>query len=183
MTSRIIDKKQDLLLNSISSFYLQEPNYISKLIQILNGEYASLRLIDWFVTNFAKKHNISYRVDSLNEVVKVYISYKSQLKSYSKKQFDPFNRTQRINFYYAPDQFITTTISQLNFFRWAIKYNVIDYIKENKNDIDNDMNASLNYVYNKKTDTKTERKKRKALSIAATKFLNKDDITILVKIT
>ena len=58
MTSRIIDKKQDLLLNSISSFYLQEPNYISKLIQILNGEYASLRLIDWFVTNFAKKHNL-----------------------------------------------------------------------------------------------------------------------------
>lgn len=182
MNTRIIDKKQDLLLNSISGFYLQEPTHIDKLVQILNGEYASLRLIDWFVTNYSKKHNISYNTKSSAEIFKVYISYKSQLKSYSKKQFDPFNRTQRINFYYTPEKFITTTISQLNFFRWAIQYNVIDYIKDHIEDIDKDMNASLNYVY-KKTGEKTDRKKRKALSISATKFLNKDDITILVKIT
>ena len=128
------------------------------------------------------KHNISYHTNPSAEIFKVYISYKSQLKSYSKKQFDPFNRTQRINFYYTPEKFITTTISQLNFFRWAIEYNVIDYIKDHIEDIDKDMNASLNYVY-KKTGEKTDRKKRKALSISATKFLNKDDITILVKIT
>lgn len=70
----------------------------------------------------------------------------------------------------------------MNFFRWAIQYDVIDYIKDHIEDIDKDMNASLNYVY-KKTGEKTDRKKRKALSISATKFLNKDDITILVKIT
>ena len=191
--STIIDKKQDLLLDSISQFYLSKKEHIDKLVDILNGKYASLRIIDWFATNYSKKYNIGYslaRDDNKNtltstsqqELFKVYINYKSQLKSYSKKQFDPFNRTQRIKFYYEQDKFITTTICQLNFFRWAIEHNVIDYIKEHISDIEKDMNDSVNYVYNKKKDgEKVERKKRKELSVSATKFLNKNDITILVK--
>ena len=188
--STIIDKKQDLLLDSISSFYLSKKEHIDKLIDILNGKYASLRIIDWFATNYSKKHNIGYTLTREEpksfpnkfELFKVYINYKSQLKSYSKKQFDPFNRTQRIKFYYESDKFITTTICQLNFFRWAIENNVIDYIKEHITEIEKDMNESVNYVYNKKKDgEKVERKKRKELSVSATKFLNKNDITILVK--
>jgi hypothetical protein len=188
--SKIIDKKQDLLLDSISSFYLSKKEHIDKLIDILNGRYASLRIIDWFATNYSKKHNIGYTLTREEpksfpnkfELFKVYINYKSQLKSYSKKQFDPFNRTQRIKFYYESDKFITTTICQLNFFRWAIENNVIDYIKEHITEIEKDMNESVNYVYNKKKDgEKVERKKRKELSVSATKFLNKNDITILVK--
>jgi hypothetical protein len=185
----IIDKKQHLLLDSISQFYLSKREHIEKLIDILNGKYASLRIIDWFATNYSKKYNIGYtmkreipaQVGSKDELFKVYINYKSQLKSYSKKQFDPFNRTQRIKFYYEPDKYITTTICQLNFFRWAIENNVTDYIKEHLAEIEKDMNDSVNYVYNKKDGEKTERKKRKELSVSATKFLNKNDITILVK--
>jgi len=183
-----IDKKQDLLLESISNFYLADKENMNKLIDILNGKYASLRIIDWFATNYSKKHNIGYAItkpgngNGQEENFKVYLNYKSQLKSYSKKQFDPFNRTQRIKFYYEKDKFITTTICQLNFFRWAIENHVIDYIVQNIDQIENDMNESVNYVYNKKDGVeKTERKKRKELSISATKFLNKNDITILVK--
>ena len=185
----VIDKKQDLLLDSISSFYLSNKDNMNKLIDILDGKYASLRVIDWFVTNYSKKYNTGYilsRQDKVgnpakNENFRVYLNYKSQLKSYSKKQFDPFNRTQRIKFYYEKDKFITTTICQLNFFRWAIENNVIEYICEHLTDIDKDMNESVNYVYNKSDGTKIERKKRKELSISATKFLNKNDVTILVK--
>lgn len=185
-----IDKKQDLLLESISSFYLADKENMNKLIDILNGKYASLRIIDWFATNYSKKHNIGYMIAkpdgtksiAQEENFKVYLNYKSQLKSYSKKQFDPFNRTQRIKFYYEKDKFITTTICQLNFFRWAIENRVIDYIVQNIDQIENDMNESVNYVYNKKDGgEKAERKKRKELSVSATKFLNKNDITILVK--
>ena len=85
------------------------------------------------------------------------MAYKSQLKGYQKKQFDPFNRTQRIKFYYEQDKFITTTICQLNFFRWAIENNVIDYIKEHISDIEKDMNDSVNYVYNKKKEGEEKR--------------------------
>lgn len=52
--STIIDKKQDLLLDSISQFYLSKKEHIDKLIDILNGKYASLRIIDWFATNYSK---------------------------------------------------------------------------------------------------------------------------------
>lgn len=187
----IIDKKQDLLLDSISNFYLSNKNNIQKLIDVLEGKYASLRVIDWFVTNYSKKYNVGYIISkslkndvgfiSKDDNFKVYINYKSQLKSYSKKQFDPFNRTQRIKFYYDKDKFITTSVCQLNFFRWAIENNVIDYIKDNIEAIDKDMNDSVNYIYNKKDGVKIERKKRKELSISATKYLSKNEITILVK--
>ena len=184
-----IDKKQDLLLDSLSNFYLGNSQNMKKLIDILQGNSVSLRLIDWFVTNYSKKHNITYTNKQehqdgnvRNENFKVYVSYKSQLKSYSKKQFDPFNRTQRIKFYYDTDKYLTTTICQLNFFRWTIENNVMDYIKSHISDIDKDMNETISYIY-KKDGTKTERKKRKELSVSATKFLNKNDITILVKIT
>ena len=136
-----------------------------------------------FFTNYSKKHNISYSNKEKNENFKVYTSYKSQLKSYSKKQFDPFNRTERINFYYEKERYITTTIGQLNFFRWAIQNNIIEYINSNCKNIEDDMNNSISYVYNKtsSSENKPSRKKRKELSVSATKFLNKDDITILVK--
>jgi len=205
-----MDKKQDLLLESITHFYTSDKQHIEKLRDILEGKYASLRLIDWFVTNYAKKKNIHYILSDKEkggaepvlkeENFKVYLNYKSQLKSYSKKQFDPFNRTQRIHFYYDTDKFILTTICQLNFFRWAIQYRVIDYIAEHVKDIDADMNASAEVSSGlvSKSETnwkqvcvggnterdesvKRERKKRKELSISATKFLNKNDITILVR--
>ena len=54
-----IDKKQDLLLDSLSNFYLGNSQNMKKLIDILQGNSVSLRLIDWFVTNYSKKHNKS----------------------------------------------------------------------------------------------------------------------------
>lgn len=203
-----MDKKQDLLLDSITGFYMSDRTHITKLRDILDGKYASLRLIDWFVTNYAKKKNISYILSEKNanhepvlkeENFKVYLNYKSQLKSYSKKQFDPFNRTQRIHFYYDTDNYIVTTICQLNFFRWAIQNRVIDYISAHVAEIEEDMNASVEVssiqpktkggdwsgvvdaVTSTESSGKRERKKRKELSISATKFLNKNDITILVR--
>jgi hypothetical protein len=177
-----MNSKQDLLLESISTFFLNNHSNVNTLLEIIEGKYTSLRLIDWFVTNYSKKHNISYNNKEKNDNFKVYTSYKSQLKSYSKKLFDPFNRSERINFYYEKDKYITTTIGQLNFFRWAIQNNIIDYIRHNCKNIEEDMNNSISYVYNKSCDgeNKPNRKKRKELSVSATKFLNKDDITILV---
>ena len=178
-----MNSKQDLLLESISTFFLNNKSNINALLEIIEGKYTSLRLIDWFVTNYSKKHNISYNNLEKNDNFKVYTSYKSQLKSYSKKLFDPFNRSERINFYYEKDKYITTTIGQLNFFRWAIQNNIVQYINNNSKNIEEDMNNSISYVYNKTPngEEKPSRKKRKELSVSATKFLNKDDITILVK--
>jgi hypothetical protein len=183
-----MNTKQSLLLDSISSFFLDNNQNMRSLLNIINDKRTSLRLIDWFVTNYSKKKNISYPLNvKNNEQFNVYNSYKGQLRSYSKKQFDPFNRSQPIDFYYEKDKFIKTTVCQLNFFRWAIQNNIMEYIETHKGDIENDMNSSINYDYKKKSESadgtaqpKQIRKKRRELSVCASKFLNNDDVTIIV---
>ena len=172
-------KKQDLLMNSLIEFFLNENDgkNLEQLLQILNGKTnISLRIIDWFVTNYAKKNNIYWIRNNTRFVV--YLNYKSQLKSYSKKQFDPFCRRERLQFFYNETDNVLTTIGQLNFFKWAIKYNILNYIMENLNDIEDDMHNCLKYIYNKKNKS---RKKRKELSISATKSLNKHDVEVVLK--
>ena len=50
---------KELLLKSLTDFYTKDNNY-QKLQSILNHPKISLRLIDWFVTNYSKKYNIIY---------------------------------------------------------------------------------------------------------------------------
>jgi len=181
--------KQDLLMISLTQFF-KEKNNINQLLKIIYGKSnISLRIIDWFVTNYSKKYNTSYIVnEKTKNIIKfiVYIDYKSQLKAYSKKVFDPFCRRDRISFYDNDNNEIVTTVGQLNFFRWAIENNVIDYIEKNLESIENDMNMSIKHLYNKKSidsediENKT-RRKRQELSISATKTVNKHNIKIMVK--
>jgi hypothetical protein len=64
------------------------------------------------------------------------MNYKSQLKAYSKKLFDPFCRRSRISFQIPKYDAFITTVGKLNFFRWALEKNVINYIKENFKEIE-----------------------------------------------
>jgi len=180
-------------MQSLENFYKDSDN-LKTLTSIINGESKiSLRVIDWFVTNYSKKNNISYLIvdDRSNETTKppkmkefvVYIDYKLQLKGYQKKQFDPFCRRERIEFYYNDDDFIVTTVGQLNFFRWAIKNKIIEYVTKNLSLIENDMNICYKAVYNiskVQSTQKSARRKRQELSISATKKLNKSNVKIIV---
>lgn len=142
--------KRDILMTSLGKFYEKEENMMT-FLPIVNGNSPlSLRVIDWFVTNYAKDHNIMYDIcNESGELFKfmVYLDYKAQLKAYSKKQFDPFCRRERILFYVDMEdktiEPLRTTVGQLNFFRWAIQNNVIAYIHNHLNDIENDMNEIL----------------------------------------
>tara|TARA_B100000900_G_C20575690_1_gene715227 strand:- start:150 stop:545 length:396 start_codon:yes stop_codon:yes gene_type:complete len=128
-------------------------------------------VIDWFVTNYSKKHNIEYNNNS--NIVNVYISYKSQLKSYSKKFFDPFCRRNRINY----KQSLSTTIGQLNFFKWALTNGILDYVTNNYKTIESDMNNSI--IKKNKVST-NYRKKRKELSKSSYKTLTKRNNRIIL---
>ena len=178
--------KQDLLMNSLTLFFKNKDN-ISLFLPIINGKSnISLRILDWFVTNYAKKNNISYDVfDKNKQVMKnfiVHIDYKSQLKAYSKKHFDPFCRRERITFIDHNDNEIITTAGQLNFFRWVIDNEIIHYIYNNLKTIEDDMNNSIRHLYKKKSIdiSESKRRKRKELSISATKTVNKHDVNITV---
>ena len=45
--------QNDLLLNSLLNFYKNDNN-IDKMLNIINKHNVSLRIIDWFVTNYLK---------------------------------------------------------------------------------------------------------------------------------
>ena len=184
-----LSTKQGLLMKTLTDFY-KDNSLVYKIIPILNGSHhISLRIIDWFATNYSKKNNISYIVTKLkhntpyDEQFIVYLNYKNQLKAYSKKQFDPFCRRDRLQHKYDGDKILVTTVGQLNFFRWALENNIIDYIEANIQDIENDMNKNIRKNYSKKkkksnnsntsTSKKLSRKKRHELSVSATKFVNK----------
>ena len=122
-----------LLMNNLLEFYKNETN-LHTMLNIINGESRiSLRIVDWFATNYAKKNFTVYIIEKTNENIrfKVYTDYKLKLKAYSKRRFDPFCRWERINIPYKNNTFIQTTIGQLNFFKWALENKVIEYIEEN----------------------------------------------------
>jgi len=176
--------KQDLLMRSLST-YFSSGNNIDDILEIINGKSKiSLRLIDWFVTNYCKKNNTAYELRK-NKFI-VHLNYKTQLKSFSKKQFDPFRRDSRIMFEYGKNKKIVTTVGQLNFFRWAIRNNIIKYIENNLDDIEKDMNNSTKRAKKIKSTTgtslkkNTARRKRRELSKSATKTVNKHNSKIVV---
>ena len=180
--------QNDLLMNNLMEFYKDETT-LSRMLKIITGESKiSLRIVDWFATNFAKKYFTLYNVtDEFDRTrrFKVYIDYKLKLKAYSKRRFDPFCRWERISIPYKTDTFIETTIGQLNFFKWALENKVIDYIEENYDVIESDMN-SRNSTSKKKelmisNDNSKTRKKREELSISATKSIKKEKIEIVVQ--
>lgn len=181
----------DLLLHSLTKFYETNDNSC-KLNKILNNSNVSLRLIDWFTTNYSKKKNIIYLIykdENGNKTLKetteiisqfnVYNSYKSQLKAYSKKQFDPFCRRERINFKCNNYSF-NTTIGQLNFFKWILQNNTLDYIEDNLCDIEDDMNSSLKSIKQSYKKVDNTRKPRQELSKSALRGLNKVPMKISI---
>jgi len=175
--------QNDLLLNNLLQFY-QTDNNMDKMLGIINGESRiSLRIIDWFATNYAKKFYTVYQMEGTTNRFKVYNDYKLKLKAYSKKRFDPFCRWDRITIPYKDDAHIQTTIGQLNFFKWAIDNNVINYIEQNYLSIEKDMNnrnSTSKVRINEKSSNKT-RKKREELSVSASKSIKKEKVEIVVK--
>jgi len=178
-------KQNDILLNKLMDYYNKDDNVkMDKMLGIINGESRiSLRIVDWFATNYAKKHYTVYNNGSGENIkrFKVYVDYKLNLKAYAKRRFDPFCRWERITIPYKKDKFIQTTIGQLNFFKWALENNVVEYIENNYSEIEADMN-SRNSTAKKKTNcTPKTRKKREELSISATKSIKREEVEIIVE--
>lgn len=149
-----------------------------------NQKKISLRLIDWFVTNYCKKNNVYL---PKNRSINIYDSYKSNLKSFHKEKFDPFRRHNSIILAYkktpprTPIKFVNntndkkylyeeTTIGQLNFFRWIIENDLYAYIVKNRDKIEKDMietqkkeNGATTIISTNKNKKRAELSKQKNL--------------------
>ncbi len=162
---------QQLLLNSLSNFYKAHEDYGDILIEIISGKSRiSLRVLDWFVTHYAKMKKVLYWIDDETKEIyteypntKKYLrkillefEYRIQLQSYTKMYFDPFRRHDRIKFKLGNKE-IETTVGQLNFFKWAIHNCIIDYVRMNIKDIEDVMSA---YQKNLKKEDKPKKRKQ-----------------------
>lgn len=152
-----MNKGSELLLNSLTQYYKKHPQFLHLLDRIIEGDYEiSLRVMDWFITHYAKYNNTLYWIDDKNnyyyENIQVmnpqyrkfhlYLDYRSQLKSYTKQHFDPFRRHERITFMIQqkPLKTIETTIGQLNFFRWIFQNHILSYLKKYQKPVELAMN-------------------------------------------
>lgn len=170
----MVESKEDVLLKSLKKFYAC-PEHLRILTDVLrNQTKVSLRTLDWLVTNYSKKRNITYSHN--NELVNIYLEYKGCLKAFSKRCFDPFQRRERISITDADSESLQSTVGQLNFFRFAISRGIIQYALNHLEDIESDMMASI-----KSRHSSHAADKRKELSKAAIKSATSTDIHVTVR--
>lgn len=144
-----------ILLESLFKYYDDETN-MQTFVEILQDKSViSLRMIDWFITKYAKTKNISYEIDG--KPFFVYQNYKFQLKAYSKRQMDPFCRRNRIALNKHNIEIITTT-GQMNFFRWAIENKILNYIIDNIALITKEMKVESKTCHSRKNKNTSEKR-------------------------
>lgn len=191
--------KQDQVVSWLQEFY-SVPGNLEKLLPILQStSEISLRLVDYFVTNYAKKTNVSFMQAGRHFLV--YFNYKRELNAYSKRLFDPFCRRERIMFQARGVEAFVTTVGQLNFFRWFIEKEILEFITANREAIEKDMNSTLKQHYTRSnstvstsaadslpttgtlestTSSKNPRKKRCELTQSAMKKVNIHECEVVV---
>lgn len=172
-----VESKTDVLLHSLRKFY-ETPRHLRILTDVLRNRTAiSLRTLDWLVTNFAKKKNVVYVHNE--KTINMYLEYKSCLKAFSKRAFDPFQRRDRIEITDADGQPMTSTTGQLNFFRFAITAGVIEYSLKHAADIEADMMYAIKH--RSTTGRRPADVKRKELSKAALKSATSTQIHVTIR--
>ena len=178
-----LSSQEILLLKSLVDFYENE-EYFNLLSDIIEGtSVISRRTFEYFVTNYAMKHNITYDLVDKKTKTKfiVHSSYKDQLKAHRKRYFDPFGRGDRIPFF-SSNNCIITTIGQLNFYRWFFSKKIYDYCINNYKEIQAELYSNKTTKKKKlfKVDKKVNQPIKKQVNYIKNETINfkQNDITV-----
>lgn len=177
--------QKDVMKQSLIE-YFSDKSKLDIMLGVIKGQNRiSLRLLEWFITNYSKQYNTSYmyhdEVSGKLNRIKVHRSYKGTLRGYNKKKFDTFCRGEHTEIPYEENTNIDSTIAQFRLFQWVIEKKMLDYIDEHYEEIVKDMNLRNNSskYKPKNVDNKT-RKKREELSVSAIKSLRKENVDISI---
>lgn len=165
--------KQNLIVESLCAHFRDETRFKRIKPYLLDTSGVSMRLLDWMVTNYAKQKKLVIPfphtcVPSTTQAAtqeeeapgcltpqpnacpavptSVWHSYRNFLRSYSKRNFDPFCRRTRLMVTFDADVdklTYVTTAAKLNFLRWALDTGVLDYCETNISTIEKAMIDSL----------------------------------------
>lgn len=143
--------KDTLILNKLQARYRKDKEMKRWFLTFVQKPSVSLRTIEWLASSYSKRHNVSYYVkhsDGTRFLFHMHSSYKSQIKAYTRNNFDPFRRKTSATIHLPsmqtspqPGDTSLTTLSQVNFFRWVFENNVIDYALKNLEAIHQDIES------------------------------------------
>jgi hypothetical protein len=127
-------EKKEALSGYLSHWYGEDASRQKLLDDIIAGKAGvSLRLMDWFVTNYSARNPVVY--EHHGKVVSVNNDYRDALRCFHKMAFDSFRRR-------GGDDSEEAALRQHNFFKWAITNGVVGYVVEHSADIVKDMAAA-----------------------------------------
>lgn len=132
-----VDDQQVIALAGLKDFFSDSKNFETLWKIADNTEenrrrtgHISLRMLEFICTSHARDNPIEYSLNGSLLPFNVYLSYQERLRQLSKRHFDPFARRNKVVFKRGNKQ-VRTTSAQMQFFRWAIQNQVIDYCKQN----------------------------------------------------
>lgn len=138
--------------------YFSEERLTKIVVPIISvNARISLRALDWFVINFAKKHKITL-ITINGKIFNVYNNYRSWLRYWKRDLFDAFRRGPRIYFEFK-DYSYSTTPAQLNFLYWCETTAALSYADRHLSEIELDMTQRINECKYEKVKSDGKRKR------------------------
>jgi len=126
------------LLDSILEWYNEDILNVTRFVSVVKRKNGtSLRVIDWLVTNFCRVHSIAINSGGLPKDLNR--EYQKNLVAYNKKNLDPFARRNKIRIKLFGKEERSTTVGQLNFFRWYYKNGIDVYMNKHREVIESHM--------------------------------------------
>ena len=126
------------LLDSILEWYNEDESNVAKFVEVVKRKNGmSLRVIDWLVTNFSKVHSVAINSSGLPRDLNR--DYQMNLTAYNKKNMDPFARRNKIKIRVFDKEERSSTVGQLNFFRWYYKNGIHVYLNKHRDVVETHM--------------------------------------------
>lgn len=131
---------------------LQDCELLRIVGDAIDGEsIVSLRMLDWLVTNYAKRRALCVTTTA-GKRVHVYEDYRAALATFRRRNFDPFCRSRRRTgqgetvdhcvVLREAERTHSTSLGQLNFMIWAVQRGVLQYARQHAQQLQRDMNLS-----------------------------------------
>jgi len=135
------------------------------------GSAVSLRAMDWFCTNYAKKYGVQLLLPG-RAPLQVYAAYRDASSYYRRRLFDVFRRRPQHHVSLVcpvSGKTSTTTLGQLNFVMWALRTGVYEYCVLHRRQIERDQSETNSAVRAQKARALAQgrSRKRQELSRAA----------------
>jgi hypothetical protein len=138
-------EKRELLQAGIVKWFKENEDAAQMLIELdllnTSGKKTkrsgpSLRKLDYLCTTFARDKKVSYMKDG--EYVNLTLEYEQAKFSWRKQNMDAFKRSDRYPFDINGTE-VTTTLGQLNFFRWMFEKGAMEFAMKHIQEIEDDM--------------------------------------------